>query len=83
MRFRDIYLPTDVDNVENKETNNDVLDLGSFSELDFAEQYLDTDGILHIKTFFPHSDLDESELWEVFVPEKGSCPLELLLPEGE
>ena len=52
MRFRDIYLPTDVDNVENKETNNDVLDLGSFRELDFAEQYLDTDGILHIKTFF-------------------------------
>mgnify|MGYP001864684407 CR=1 FL=1 len=83
MHFRDTCLPHDIDDVKIKEASNEVLNLGRFRELDFVEPYLDADGILHIKTFFTHSDLDESELWEVFVPQEGSHPLELLLPENE
>ena len=84
MKFRDIYLPNDIDNVKTTEASKDVLEFGRFNfELDFVEQYEDADGILHIKTSFNHNDLGESELWEVFVPKDGSNPLELLLQENE
>lgn len=84
MEFRDTYLPDDMDKVNITEASKDVLEHGRFHfELDFVEQYEDTDGILHIKTSFNHNDLDKSELWEVFVPKDGSHPLELLLQENE
>lgn len=83
MKFRDTYLPNDIDNVKNTEASNDVLELGRFDlELDFVEQYEDSDGILHIKTSFTHDELDESELWEVYVSKDGSSALELLLQEN-
>lgn len=82
MKFRDTYLPNDIDNVKNIEANKDVLELGRFGlEFDFVERYEDADDILHIKTSFSHDDLDESELWEVFISKDGSNPLELLLQE--
>ena len=84
MKFRDTYLPNDIDNVKTTEASKDVLELDRFNfELDFVEQYEDADGILHIKTSFSHNDLGENELWEVFVPKDGSKPLELLLQENE
>jgi len=80
MKFRETYLPKDTDGIKNKESGNDALESDMFNfELDFVEQYEDTDGILHIKTFFNHDDVDESNIWEVFVPKDGSNPLELLL----
>lgn len=83
MKFRDIYLPNDIDNVKKTEASNDVLELGRFDlELDFVERYEDADGILHIKTSFNHNELDESELWEVYVPKDGSNALELLLEDN-
>lgn len=83
MKFRDIYLPNDIDNIKKTEAGNDVLELGRFDlELDFVERYEDADGILHIKTSFNHDELDESELWEVYVPKDGSNALELLLEDN-
>ena len=80
MKFRETYLPKDTDGIKNTESGNDALESDMFNfELDFVEQYEDTDGILHIKTFFNHDDVDESNIWEVFVPKDGSNPLELLL----
>lgn len=84
MKFRDINLPNDIDNVKTTEANKDVSELGIFNlEFDFIEQYQDMDGILHIKTSFNHNDLDESELWQVIVSKESSNPLELLLQENE
>ena len=84
MKFRDIHLLNDIDNVKTAEISKDVLEHGGFDfELDFVEQYEDLDGILHIKTSFNHDDLDQSELWEIFVSKDGSKPLELLLQENE
>lgn len=83
MKFRETYLPKDTDGVKNTESGNDALESDMFNfELDFVEQYEDTDGILHIKTFFNHDDVEESNIWEVFVPKDGSNPLELLLQNG-
>lgn len=82
MKFRDTYLPNDMEHVKTTEASNDVLELDRFNlEFDFIEQYKDMDGILHVKTLFNHSDLDESELWEVFAPKDGGQALELLLHE--
>lgn len=84
MKFRDTYLPNDIDNIKATEASKDVLELGRFNlEFDFIEQYKDADGIPHIKTTFNHNDLDESELWEVFVSKDDSNALELLLQENE
>ncbi len=80
MEFSETYFPKDTDGVKNIEVSNDVLEIDMFNfELDFVEQYEDTDGILHIKTFFNHDDVDEGDIWEVFVSKDGSNPLELLL----
>ena len=80
MDFRDVNLFQDMDAVKKAEANNDVPDINRYNiELDFVEQYEDANGILHIKTFFSHDDVTESDLWEVFVPKDGSHSLELLL----
>ena len=84
MKFRDIHLLNDIDNVKTAEISKDVLEHGGFDfELVFVVQYEDLDGILHIKTSFNHDDLDKSELWEIFVSKDGSKSLELLLQENE
>lgn len=83
MKFRDTYLPNDIDNVKKTEASNDVLELDRFDlKFDFVERYEDADGILHIKTAFNHDELDESELWEVYAPKDGTNALELLLQEN-
>lgn len=83
MKFRDTYLPNDIDNVKKIEASNDVLEFGRFDlELDFVERYEDANGILHIKTSFMHDELDESELWEIYAPQDGSNALEFLLQDN-
>lgn len=80
MDFRDVYLPQDMDAVKKTEANNDVPGIDRYNiELDFVEQFEDANGILHIRTFFDHDDIAESDLWEVFAPKNGSHSLELLL----
>lgn len=81
MKFRDTYLPNDLESSENLRINKNTSDIGGFRlELDFVEQYWDDDGILHIKTCFDHSAMDPDDLWEVFETNDCSNPLELLLP---
>ena len=80
MEFRDTYLQKSVEAIHNTEANNDVSDISRYNlELDFVEQYKDADGVLHIKTFFNHDNMDESDIWEVFDTKDGSNSLELLL----
>ena len=80
MEFGNTYLQKNMDALQKIEVNNDVSDIGKFNlELDFVEQYMDADGIWHIKTLFSHEDMEANDLWEVFDIKNGSNSLELLL----
>lgn len=82
MDCRDIYLSNNIEAIRKAEINSDISEMKRYNfELDFVEQYEDVDGILHVKTFFSHDEIDQSDLWEVFVPEEGSKSLELLLSD--
>lgn len=85
MNFKEIGLSNHIDSVETTEKNDTISDTELYNfELDFIEKYEDDKGILHIKTIFNHEDIPECDLWEVFLPEDGSHPLELLLkPDRE
>ncbi len=80
MESRNTYLQKNIDALQKPEANNEIPDIGKFNlELDFVEQYMDADDVRHIKTFFNHEDMEESDLWEVFYIKNGSNSLELLL----
>ena len=77
--FEKTALENSFNKIEKTEKNN-LSEMNLFEvEADFAEQYKDSDGILHLKTMFEHSETEGSEIWEVFNVEDGATPLELLL----
>jgi hypothetical protein len=84
MEFRNAFLPKEPEVFEKLQLNQDPLETEGLNlELDFIEQYRDSDGIFHVKTCFDHSDLDPADLWEVFDTKDGSTPLEILLPNDD
>lgn len=84
MEFRDAFLPKDPGSFEKLQIEQHTFESDGFDlELDFIEQYRDSDGIFHVKTCFDHSELDPADLWEVFDTKDGSTPLEILLPNDD
>lgn len=78
--IRNCYFEMNIEKLENINSSNEVSYENLYGlEFDCVHQFLDADGIYHIKTAFNHNDIDEDALWEVFDSSDGSSPLELLL----
>ena len=74
------YLESNISRIKEVDSICDTGEAHFFDvEADFVEQYKDSEGIIHLKTFFEHDKLPESELWEVYGTADGSSPLEMLL----